>query len=81
MAHYFSFTLPRCFIRPLWLHQFDTFDTSQSCFHLMFLRYWFMSVDIISVSIGLLHTVSFMSVMCYHYRSHQGESISGELHY
>lgn len=40
MAHYFSFALPRCFIRPFWLHQFDAFNTSQSCFHLMFLRYW-----------------------------------------
>lgn len=40
MAHYLSFTLPRCFIRPLWLYQFDAFDAPQSCFHLMFLRYW-----------------------------------------
>lgn len=40
MAHYISFAVPGWFIRPLWLHQFDTFDTSQSCFHLMFLRYW-----------------------------------------
>lgn len=37
----FSFTLPRCFMRLLWLYQFVDFDPSQSCFHLMFLRYWF----------------------------------------
>lgn len=40
MAHCVSFALPGWFIRPLWLHQFDAFDTPQSCFHLMFLRYW-----------------------------------------
>lgn len=41
LACYFSFALPRCFMRLLWLHQFVTFDPSLSVFYLMSLRYLF----------------------------------------